>query len=579
MDARPTRPEATVIRFAYGRCALGVVAALAFYVGLVVWLTWPLAPRLATYRATPTFPAIFDPLYMGWALSWESHALTTAGVRLADANIYYPARNALFYGDTGFGALPLFLPIYLLSGNPTLALNVLTFGGITLTAWVLHLVVLRSVGSHLAGVVAAWTFLMTPWVLWTFIPSAPSYAVLMYFPLIIYLAATPTARFSQGLVLLALVVLQALTDVVYVALAVMAPLAALGVVRLAQRATRGAGVRLLAVVLFGALALLPVYIAHLSIVRDNPRLAHQSMFMLAVPPLSVPAGLLNVDRPTDVPLATLILILAGLVGITVDPSQRSRREVRRAWAGPAGFAIVGSFLSLSPTIVLFGHRLWLPQAYLGRWAPFFRFVRVPSRLGIAPLFGLSILAGAAFADCDRRLSDVRPRSVARLARVGLAVVFVGAAYTQYRGVSGPPEGGRNASVRREYPLVPAIASNSWMIQVLRETNGPLLEVPAGRPFKDARAMYRSIFHWHPLLNGYSSYEPAGFAERMALTSRLPDPEPLAALRKETGLKLILVNSLELSADDRGRWEAVGLAFRHDLVRIASDGPDWLFLAK
>src|SRR5207244_3512331 len=69
-----------------------------------------------------------------------------------------------------------------------------------------------------------------------------------------------------------------------------------------------------------------------------------------------------------------------------------------------------------------------------------------------------------------------------------------------------------------YPIAPVPALSRPILQVLEHSRGPLLEVPVGRgvpwpPFH-AAAMYRSTFHWRPLLNGYSSYYPAGFAERM-----------------------------------------------------------------
>jgi hypothetical protein len=48
---------------------------------------------------------------------------------LFDANALYPAPRTLFYGPTAFGALPMFAPAFLATGNPTLALNLVTIGG------------------------------------------------------------------------------------------------------------------------------------------------------------------------------------------------------------------------------------------------------------------------------------------------------------------------------------------------------------------------------------------------------------------------------------------------------------------
>src|SRR2546422_10721872 len=128
------------------------------------------------------------------------------------------------------------MPTFLLTGNPTLALNVTFLGCIALTACALHVVVWIWTDSHLGGFVAAWTFLMTRWTLWEFVPSAPQYAVLQYFPLIILVASKPATSFKQALLLLPLVVLQSLASLLYLGAAVFGPLTPLALLSLAPPA-------------------------------------------------------------------------------------------------------------------------------------------------------------------------------------------------------------------------------------------------------------------------------------------------------------------------------------------------------
>src|SRR5256712_12802108 len=97
---------------------------LAFYLAGVAWLTWPLAGSLSSVLPCPTGMFMHDIYYSTWALAHESHALLTAPWRIADANIYHPTPSALFYVPAGLGALPLFAPVFLATGNPTLAINV-----------------------------------------------------------------------------------------------------------------------------------------------------------------------------------------------------------------------------------------------------------------------------------------------------------------------------------------------------------------------------------------------------------------------------------------------------------------------
>jgi hypothetical protein len=89
-------------------------------------------------------------------------------------------------------------------------------------------------------------------------------------------------------------------------------------------------------------------------------------------------------------------------------------------------------------------------------------------------------------------------------------------------------------------------------------------------------MYRSIFHWRPLLNGYNSYWPVGFPERMALAAKLPDREALAALRRETGLTNIVVALSGLSLADQEQWERLAVTGRDDLRLVVHDGNELLF---
>src|SRR5262245_39561724 len=171
---------------------VGAVTLLAGYMSLVVWLTWPLGARV-TSSLPDTWPGCrIDTLLVGWALSHESRALLTGPAHFADGGIYHPTPDSLFYGDAGFGAVPYFLPVFALSGNPTLAVNLTFLGCIALTAWTLHLVVHRWTGSHVGGLIAACTFLATRWVLWTWIPAMPSYAVLQYLPIIMFLSGQPS---------------------------------------------------------------------------------------------------------------------------------------------------------------------------------------------------------------------------------------------------------------------------------------------------------------------------------------------------------------------------------------------------
>ena len=67
-----------------------MVAALS---AATVLLTWPQAVSLGS------LPRHQDVLFSIWRLEWIAHAASHRGVRLFDANIFYPATGTLAYSD------------------------------------------------------------------------------------------------------------------------------------------------------------------------------------------------------------------------------------------------------------------------------------------------------------------------------------------------------------------------------------------------------------------------------------------------------------------------------------------------
>ena len=104
-----------------------------------------------------------------------------------------------------------------------------------------------------------------------------------------------------------------------------------------------------------------------------------------------------------------------------------------------------------------------------------------------------------------------------------------------------------------YPTVAVAGPPEPFLPTLRSGDGPLLELPAEGLVPATTAMYRSTFHWRPILNGYASFWPARHPGDMALADRLPDRDAVDALRRGTGLELVLVRLQEMPAAARPRW--------------------------
>ena len=564
-------------------------AVVILYGVLVCVLTWPLAVHLGS-QLPANFPGSeFDPLYSGWVLAWESHALVHGGSGIGQANIYHPAPDALFYGPFALGALPYFAPVYLLTGNPTLALNLLFMGAVALTAAIVHLVVYAWTRRHGAGLVAGATFLANRWLLVTFLPTVPHLSVLFYFPLIVFLSASPTLRTERALLLFLLVVLQCSTDVVYVAPAVLTPLLVLATFRLARRSGRATGWRLLAVVVAAAGMLLAIHSPQIAVAAHNPHLAEQTNWRLdpLKAPLNLPDGLMGFMSPLAIP--SLAIVLVGAIGILCT---------LRGWRGSSSEAsgarhallwlVTGILISLPMAVRISDRVLVLPHLALARdWVPFAAALRLPERLRVAALMGMAVLTGLAFAELLRHVGlSGTGEAGDRFRANGLAVVLCIALWAQYATAFGQP-----AAYGPRLPLtyrLQAPPADSSVLGVLRAAGGPILELPLPRfqptaAAAHAPAMYRSIFHWQPLLNGYSAYWPAGFADRMRLATRLPDAAALRELRRDTGLRFVLVradNALPVDAGlaaERQPWlDLAQHGGRDDLELVASDDGLLLF---
>jgi hypothetical protein len=557
---------------------------LAAYVALVIRLTWPLTAHVATHLARPNLICEFDQRQMIWALAYASHRLTTAPWRLFEANIYHPTPHALLYAESGLGAVPFFLPTFLVTNDPVLSGNVMLLASLALTAWGLHQLLARWTGSSGAGLTAALTFLWTPWVLWTWAPGAPNYVVLQWVPLIVWLAATPTSRarvIALGLSLAA----QGSTSP-YVAAGILAPIGALAIVRLARRERRADGVALVVALAVATTALLLVYGGYAWMRWQEPAMPTHTWWPGGqVRQFDFPRDVfLGRHRPNAIPLAMFALIAVG--GLCALVRRLRGQEMPPphgiAWRHGALWSAVGMLVSLPPVFVWFGHSIDVPHVRLLQGTPLFDLMREPQRMGVGALFGLAILAGVAYAELSAavtRVPGVRPG----LARLALITLVAGAGYYTYLFVVWPPESFAERVVPPAYPIVRTSPLPATIVAEIRRRDAVVLQLPAKRSGRlktvkaNADAMLDSTAHWQPIVNGYGGYYPADFPALLELAGRLPDDAALAELRRRTGVSMILVRGATALLVQRAAFEEVARRGEAAGLRlIRRDGADLLF---
>lgn len=522
-----------------------IVGIVLLWIAVAIAITWPLVGSLRTHHLMSWWGVPFD-LYQGaWAMAWQVDVLSgRVAAPLPDANIFAPVADALYYGQTGWGALPLFAPVYLSTADPTLAINLTFLLGLALTAVGLHLVVWRWTGSTVAGFVAGVTFITNPWVLRWFVVTAPQLAAMMWMPWLALLASTRPFRLRHVLALAALVTLQSLTDVVYVTSALVAALGAQGAMRIARRESRADGSRLLAGVVLGLLALCPFLLPYARIVEANPDLASQSAWKTSLggawPFVST--------HPIYLAPVSLFVVLVGIVCRVV-----ARRGWSRPWATAVTWTAVGALLSVPPIMVLGGWMVPAPMTWLQELVPATATIRAVGRLGVVGLIGVALVIGLAFEEAHRLLARRMGDRLVTGVVTGVAIALYVSTLAEQTLFEKPLPLPRS--------LFPAPAVPDAFARFLRATRGPVIQVPPGRdggirPQTQATAMYRSIGRWYPLMNGYASYYPRGFERRMRIARHLPHPKALAELVRSTGLGTIWVDGEALSPRDRRRWQQV-----------------------
>ena len=531
----------------------------------MVVLTWPLARQARTHLPSPNIVARTDALVAGWALAAQSHALVSAPRELGHGNIFHPSPHALFYGPMGTGALPLFLPVFVATKNPTLALNATLLLGLALTAWTMTLVVQRWTGSTEAGLVAAAVLLANSWLTRGMVETAPFAAALFSFPIIIWLAATARSP-RDALWLGMLAALQCLVDTIYVAPAVLAPLGVLAVARLVRRATRPAGWCLVGALALAVVLMAPILAGYAAVRAANPDLPTQTFWRTTRMALPLPYGIFADGSSRAVPL----FLLAFVAVAGAHDAWRRRREARDGapsiWAHGSLWMLCGIVISLPPSGLVGGHWVPLPLYFLRMAVPAVGLIRTNDRLGVAALMGAAVLAGAATLSAQRACASsraaTRVRWLPRLVAPGvIAALFVSSQHFDPATWPAPAS----------FKVFPAPRWSEIAANVLRGAHGAVLELPIP-PFEEpdtsllANAMYRSTQYWQPLLNGHHSYYPSDYPARAALAARIPDADALAALRSEAGLAMIAVSLGTMSPAESERWK-----------RIARDPPRGLRL--
>lgn len=461
--------------------------------------------QLAQMDAVPDYG---DPLLSTWRLSWVWHQLRADPRHLFDANIFYPEALTLTYSDSTLLPAITAAPFLAAGVHPVVAYNVVFLSGFLLSGVATYVLVERLTGSAPGAFVSALLFAYYPYRFEHY--SHLELQMTQWMPLTLLalhlFLESGRARYAIGA---ALAWTAQLYSSMYYAVFLAIYAAAVGTL---LALVRGRAVR----PLIAPLALAGALAAFLSLPLVRAYAAPQALKVVrepgAVRDLSATAGdyfrvhernalYHNRMPPSQVERALFpgILPLALASTALVPPLS----PLSRVYAGALVVAFEGSL----------GFNGWLyPVLY--DWFPPVRRMRVAARFSILVGLSLAVLAGFG----ARRLLQRFDATLSRQ-RVVFALI-VAAAVLEARPVL------RLQAVWREPPAIYApVAEKSGV--VLAEFPVPLnLESYA----ENTAFMYFSLWHWKPMLNGYSGLIPPSYAQFVHSVGDFPAPPAIEFLR-------------------------------------------------
>jgi hypothetical protein len=480
-------------------------------VALSIVFTWPLADV-----TNPVLARHDDPLFSVWRLAWVAHQLPRAPLELFNTNIFFPETNTLAYSDAMLLLGVMSAPFMWLGVHPIIVHNGLVIAGFVTAALAMARLVAYFTPDRTAQAIAALVFAFAPYrashiahleLLWTaFLPLS---LLALY-----RVVEQPTLR--RGITFGAAVGLQGLCSLYYaVFLALwLFPALALAPFHIVTRWSRRHVVAFAGAVATASILLSP-YLVPYSHARAalGPRSEHDvvtysarwSDYLRASP---VNRASVLQPRANDDERALFVgAIAAALAGVGVLAVRN------RVTASYTVLALIAIDLSL-------GVNGWLFDP-LRKALPMLDGFRAPARFGVLALLAVAVLAGLAVA----RLLASLTASRRRYAAIALGTAMIA-----------------------EYWIapVPSYAAQLRPGAVERFLAAQPPTLIARLPFPEPDRLwgyetvfqYLSIFHWQPMVNGYSGHAPGSYLELTSVLHRFPSEHAVRALQGR-GVRLVV----------------------------------------
>jgi hypothetical protein len=475
-------------------------------------VTLVMAAPFVDYGRLTTASYEGDSRLLIWTLAWDAHALLTRSP-LFDANIFYPANEALAWTEHHIGIAVFSFPIYAATRNPVLAYWVVWLVAFPLNGLAMQTLAYRvtrdRVAAFGAGLVYAFCFFRMHHahghlqLLWTWALPLVPLAIERW-------VERPSYR--RAAIVAMLVVLQALAGWYLAVFVALLSLAVAAFCLWSRRITRAHAVTGATVFMVSLVPLLWFAAPYTRIRAGGSGEAAGNSADLAayfVPPHNTWVGQwvethtrltprwIWGEQTLYVGATTLALALVGLW------FWRHKREPISAAVLVVGGVALS--LSLGPSNGFSPYDLFVHL-------PAMSLVRAPARFALLVMLAAALLVGMGVAQLRNRLGRQAPAALVPLALIGLSESYV----IEFPG--GKP---REMSIPAVYELL------------TREPAGPVLSLPtyAGTPeaFRESDYLLFSTAHWRPIVNGFGRQDPPDHTAILQIASGFPAPESIVGL--------------------------------------------------
>jgi hypothetical protein len=490
------------------------LAMLLLFVALTVGMTWPQTRHLSTHVHDSD-----DPLLSIWRIAWVAHALANDPGNLLNANIFHPEPRTLAYSDAVLLQGVAGAPFIWYGASPITVYNALVLLSMALSGWAMWLYAAHVTGSSAAGFIAG--------VVYGFVPFRFDHFMHLELHATFFLPLTLLAldrllgsrSRRDAAWLMAALVGQVYSGIYYAVFLITALLFIVPFrMRLLTREARASMLRALApATIVAAVVVAPYLLVYVNNRATLGERQDRDIEMYSATPLNylsaTPENLVHGGWSGDLGrserrlfpgVLAIVLAIAGSIG-----AGRHRTTLLIC-------AVIGVVLSLGFNTPLYD---WIRAVFIP-----YRGLRAPARAAILVFVAIAGLAAFGYT----RLMRGQSRPVAN----GMAALIVGLLLLEYY-----------TPLRAWLTLPPEPPQvYRWLASQPRAV---VAEAPFARPHSldtihDGLYMFNSIYHWQPIVNGYSGFFPPSFLQLAETMESFPDPRAIAHLR-DRGVGLIVVH--------------------------------------